>query len=202
MGIFKASLHKDRNCFFKITTEHHKRMADAGVELPSVQPVVWKRPETPEKGLATAMVVTFPTIGLTAGGHVPDRPIEWLDPAPSDHAVKVGFFFTKFFSTQEAGTEVTLDPGAPTKYLAHVQLPNDETIILLASIHPFDAETFFHQFREKSVTAKPKFITEKQEFDESGHHRGIFWGDPYEEGFHEFVEVGVAVGSSNPKAAT
>ena len=47
-----------------------------------------------------------------------------------------------------------------------------------------------------------KYLTEKHVPGESGRHRAILWGDPYEEGFHELIEVGVAVESPDPKTAT
>ena len=186
MGIQKISLHKDRTCLFKPTSDHRQIMERAGVELPTSLSIAWRRPES-KRDLVPAMLITFPTAGLTAKGDVPPKLITWLPSAPNGHAIKVGFFFVG------QGVKMSVTSDAPFKILADAHLPNGELIVIIASIQPFDVDAYFHQFRDGPVAGKLRFLTNKREFSKFGSRRCIVWSDPPKEGTHEFVEVGVAI---------
>ena len=94
MSQWKVSLHRDRTCLLKVTDEHREQMIGEGIDVDRKAYASWTRPEAPVDGYATALVVTFPTLGLDPFGEIPNRPIHWLPPAPKGQAVKVAVVYT------------------------------------------------------------------------------------------------------------
>ena len=183
MGFVKVSLHQDRNCLFKITSEHRREMASREVSTPMPDPFAhWTRLPTPDIGTATALRITMPTDYLRALGEIDQKEIHWLKPAPAGQAVTVAFVYTR-----QVARGYGIKNNPTVEYLGHSHLPNGETVVLLSKYSSFDSPTFFSTAMNKSVA--PQFLTEDRELVGQDDLRGIFYGDAPKEGTFDLVDA-------------
>jgi hypothetical protein len=188
MGVLKVSLHEDRKCLYKLTSEHRREMDAKQLPAPTRNPFArWMRLPTPDTGIATALLITMPTDNLRASGEIGEKEIHWLKPAPAGQTVKVAFLFTR----QTAAT-YGMTGDVTAQYLGHSHLANGETIVLLSKHCGFDGPTFSSSIATKPAIT-PQYLTEERDLGDSDGLRAIFHGDPPEEGTFELIDAAVRV---------
>jgi len=182
MGSMKVSLHRDGNCFFKLTEQGHER-ASGCEKIPAIK---WTRPRPDRLDASVALFITFPAEGLAPGDPVVEtRPIIWLPaPAPGE-AMKVGFFF---LAGVPKGYAVRL--GGEERELGYYHLDNGDALVVAARIIPYDVTGPFADLLEaKGFTAKVVVPGGAREPKQGEAMRGIFYGDPPASGAFELVNM-------------
>jgi len=187
MGIAKISLHQDRTCLFKMTSENLGRLKKSNVTYTGPSRFTkWKRPDSASTDLATALLITFPLVGLAPHPirYIP-REVTWLTPPKKGQAVKVAFIFVTGIERNYA---VSINPPAET--LAYCHLNNGETVVVAARTVPIDLEPYFGWYR-KPRSGRATHLTPNQNLNGRGLLRGVFYSDAPEVGTFEIFDMAI-----------
>ncbi len=139
LGSIKISLHASGICRVALTARHYKHLADWGLPQPSDRAFVkWKRTDAPERGVALAAVLVFPTDYLTLEEPLgsPQKPQFNIESARPGHALEVGFFYSR--EPTESLEPKFLEIGKP---LFRADLDNGESVSMVVREAAFDPST-------------------------------------------------------------
>ena len=149
MGTMKISLHESGHCKLALDRKHWQHLADLGIAVRNDWAFVrWKKSPTPVSGAVHVMSVTFPSDFqlLNAPRVRENKPVIYLEPAPTGQAIEVGLFYSK---EPPASLGAKLEKtGLP---MFNAQLENGEFVSVVGRVVRFDKT----QYEGLSGTAKP-----------------------------------------------